>query len=921
ENTLYYYKITVTDTNSVSAEYAGSFRTASIADVIPPIISGVVVSANASTANISWSTNELADSQINYGFTTSYGSNFAELTLGLNHSINLGSLIPSTTYHFRLISTDGSGNSASTVDATFATQKDSAPPPDVSSFFLATTSNSIILNWSNPIVGDFAGVKVLRKIGSQSANSSDGTLVYVGSGSAFTDTEVLINLNYYYTIFSLDTSGNVSSGIFRNGKILFTPGAEICANGIDDNLNGDVDCADSACSGTSACAPSAVPEVCNNSLDDDADSAIDCADSDCGGSAYCAAPPSGGGVAEVCNNGVDDDVDGKIDCSDENCFGFSGCGSGSYLAACKDGNDNDGDAKIDFPADSGCENSDDADEYNPADSTVPSFAKIALNDLNFYVGSGNIKAWPRNGAIEGLANADLTVSISKNGLAGQPKSIVLKVGDTDQHQFVYNVSESTYYTNLAFNGRGETQAYLEIDYGSGQLDSVGFKILSLPNGDVFDNNNNRLSGVELALYRGWGERISTESYGKPNPAISDTNGNYGWVVPNGEYFIVLKKDGYFDRTTAVQKVENNIVNFRISLIARPQKLADAINPDATIGDNVQNVAKNLAAQAAAVTQVTLQKVEAIVDNPAVENVAKKIVAPTAISVVVVGVIPLISWLDFLPFLRLLFLQPLMMLGWRKRAKWGLVYNALNKQPIDLAMVRLFNAENGKLVQSKVTDPQGHYIFIVNPGKYKIEVKKNNYVFPTNLLKEFKSDGQKIDLYHGEIIEVAEKNASITANIPVDPVGARKKPARLIFEKIGRKLQLVLSWAGIIVTGISLYISPKWYLAVLLAVHVGLFFLFRRLSMPMKTKGWGIVVDSFSKKPLGKVIARLFNSQFNKLVAIEITDKKGRYSFLAGDDSYYITYEHRDYQPLKTDDIDLKGKPSETISKDVDLKKY
>ena len=177
------------------------------------------------------------------------------------------------------------------------------------------------------------------------------------------------------------------------------------------------------------------------------------------------------------------------------------------------------------------------------------------------------------------------------------------------------------------------------------------------------------------------------------------------------------------------------------------------------------------------------------------------------------------------------------------------------------------------------------------------------------------------MYHGEIIEVAEKNASITANIPVDPVGARKKPARLIFEKIGRKLQLVLSWAGIIVTGISLYISPKWYLAVLLAVHVGLFFLFRRLSMPMKTKGWGIVVDSFSKKPLGKVIARLFNSQFNKLVAIEITDKKGRYSFLAGDDSYYITYEHRDYQPLKTDDIDLKGKPSETISKDVDLKKY
>lgn len=322
---------------------------------------------------------------------------------------------------------------------------------------------------------------------------------------------------------------------------------------------------------------------------------------------------------------------------------------------------------------------------------------------------------------------------------------------------------------------------------------------------------------------------------------------------------------------------------------------------------------------AAVPQVIYKQITVAANDPVVEKTTERVVVPTAIGLVVAGFLPFISWLDFLPFLRLLFLQPLMLLGLRRRAKWGKVYNSLNKMPVDLAIVRLFNAENNRLVQSKVTDLKGHYIFIVGPGRYRVEVKKDNFIFPSNFLAGMKEDGLMTDIYHGEIIEVTDVNTAITATVPMDPVGVFKKPWRLLWEKVGRKLQTVLSVLGIIATAVSLYISPKWYIAALLVLHIILFILFRRLSVP-KVKGWGIIYDEANKKPLPGSIVRLFNSRLNKLVGTQIADSKGRYNFIAGDDKYYLTFEHKNYLPGRSALVDLSGKASSPITIDAGLKK-
>ena len=72
------------------------------------------------------------------------------------------------------------------------------------------------------------------------------------------------------------------------------------------------------------------------------------------------------------------------------------------------------------------------------------------------------------------------------------------------------------------------------------------------------------------------------------------------------------------------------------------------------------------------------------------------------------------------------LAPNTAIGRRRRKKWGVIYNALTKLPVDLAIVRLMD-QSGKVIRSVVTDKEGRY-FIVGEGVYRVAVMKNGFVF-------------------------------------------------------------------------------------------------------------------------------------------------------------------------------------------------
>ena len=88
-------------------------------DTVAPTISSVSSSPSKTTASIIWTTNELASSQVEYGATSSYGTLSAETETSpqvTSHSAALSGLNKCQTYHYRVISKDASGNTATGSD-------------------------------------------------------------------------------------------------------------------------------------------------------------------------------------------------------------------------------------------------------------------------------------------------------------------------------------------------------------------------------------------------------------------------------------------------------------------------------------------------------------------------------------------------------------------------------------------------------------------------------------------------------------------------------------------------------------------------------------------------------------------------------------------------------------------------------------
>ncbi|MFA5810231.1 MAG: Ig-like domain-containing protein, partial [Thermoleophilia bacterium] len=99
-----------------------------IADTTPPTISSVLASnITSSGATITWSTNEAADSQVEYGLTTAYGSQTTlNATVVTSHSVVVSGLSANTTYNYRVKSKDAAGNLALSSNFTFTTASSSA---------------------------------------------------------------------------------------------------------------------------------------------------------------------------------------------------------------------------------------------------------------------------------------------------------------------------------------------------------------------------------------------------------------------------------------------------------------------------------------------------------------------------------------------------------------------------------------------------------------------------------------------------------------------------------------------------------------------------------------------------------------------------------------------------------------------------
>jgi len=166
-----------------------------------PIIGNLSVS-NISTdsATISWTTDQPADSLIEYWTSISYGQSTADSTLTTSHSLSLTNLTPNTTYHFRVASKNASGISSSSTDRTFTT----LPLPQAITLTITSPSDGETITRSDITVRG----TITNSAGNETGVTVNGMVAAVYGNEFIANHVPLTEGSNTITVAATDTAGN-----------------------------------------------------------------------------------------------------------------------------------------------------------------------------------------------------------------------------------------------------------------------------------------------------------------------------------------------------------------------------------------------------------------------------------------------------------------------------------------------------------------------------------------------------------------------------------------------------------------------------------------------------------------------------------------------------------------------------------------
>jgi len=276
-------------------------------------------------------------------------------------------------------------------------------------------------------------------------------------------------------------------------------------------------------------------------------------------------------------------------------------------------------------------------------------------------------------------------------------------------------------------------------------------------------------------------------------------------------------------------------------------------------------------------------------NSIESKVVKKAYLPVFIQVI----------LFFQKFLNSIFV----FLGLRKPRKfWGIVYDSVEKKPLDPVMVKLVSADGLKEVQNCITDISGRYGFLVEPGTYKILAQKTHYRFPSQLSSS-PSDGFYEDLYRGELFNLVDNSEVVAPNIPMDPIKfdwnqtakdsyIKKYP---YFKNFILQFVSVIFWFVFLVSFVWILISylnkltfnrVTLFILLIFLVSFSLYLLEKIVRQP---RLWGRLREGGSFKPIAGASLELKSPSLPNLVlAKTVTRSDGKF-FLRLNPGFYKIY--------------------------------
>ena len=884
-NTTYYYEITAVGEYGTTVS---NIRRFAIADTTAPQISSIEeVDVTQTTARITFLTDELATSSAQATGAQGDVVNAVITPGGLSaqHTATFSGLIPNEEYTVQIFAEDESGN-GSIANTNFATLPDEVAPANIINFDVSILDQDpgevnyswlALLTWQIPDVPDFNTTILRYKYDAPLTGPTDGSPISVHNDES---SSLLLSLSkthptfpqpVYFAAYAEDSSGNVSSGSLQQRE-LAKPEEPVVVDQDGDGINDEDD--------------NCPFEFNVDQADEDGNGIGDACDED---AFEPTDEPEGPGIPEDIPFTPPQEGEG----ADAGADGVAADAEAEAAAAQQDGG-----GLLDLLGLGGEGKKDSFD----------------INDISFTTASHQVTLTPIGDQVAVLTGFDVGVIVPKANLqkGKAVESISLVTGD---QTLAFTESDATYHTSL-IKKAGQESSFLQVVYEDATEDAVAFTLSGTLYGLVSSKEDGTLtphSGAEVVLLDGDGDVAEIQQLGQKNPTVTSNNGLFGFMVPNGRYRLRVSAPDHRVELSEPFDVENNIINRSIDLLKIPKKLVDVIDPDAPVVENILNVTENVTEKTVYATKIAVRETVKFAENPDVEEATEKTVAPTVATAVAVNTVAATGLPSMLHYLQFFFTQPLLLLQRRKRKGWGVVYNSLTKNPIDLAYVRLVDVSTGRIVRTKITDGLGRFAFFVGKGRYKLEASKDKFDFPSEVVKDSKADGRYGEIYHSEEIVVEADAHRVSPNIPLDPAEVVEASVRKMMAKaIMRKVQFAISLTGIALAIVSIAIVPSPKTFFILCAHIALFFLIRRLAFPPKPRTWGTIYGAVQKKPLHYAVARIFDTEYNKLLDTQLTDAKGRYAFLASQRKYYVTYEKKGYEKKKSGEFDLTSKKEPTI---------
>jgi hypothetical protein len=222
-STTYHFHVISKDDADRAASGDDSFTTASSrggsgTSTVSTTITDVRAKAGATRATIKWHTDQLADSKVEYGTTTTYGMSRSDTDPTQSHAIVLTGLMPEMTYHYRVVSNNDNGTTRSQ-DYTFLTSSANMnlPAPTLLSppnGITETSDEQQSASWS--AVSDAAGgITYVYQAAHASTTAEDGSFTDPSYTSEPLSTTTIATPNtpegvYWWHVQATDAQGNQS---------------------------------------------------------------------------------------------------------------------------------------------------------------------------------------------------------------------------------------------------------------------------------------------------------------------------------------------------------------------------------------------------------------------------------------------------------------------------------------------------------------------------------------------------------------------------------------------------------------------------------------------------------------------------------------------------------------------------------------